>query len=139
MTKSFTAAFAKTPRTGTAVVTAAIGSLSTDAPTNTQLLATAGTDGCVVTKVSAMPRATSGATSLVLFLVKASAPAIYRLIASEAMGSYAGNTASAVPQAVFSGISETAPMRLEAGDKLYVGTQTAVTSGVVFRAEWTDY
>ncbi|WP_219064062.1 hypothetical protein [Pseudomonas sp. UMAB-08] len=48
-------------------------------------------------------------------------------------------TTTAIPETSFSNISESTPIRLEAGDKLYVGTQVALVAGIVFKAEWMDY
>jgi len=40
---------------------------------------------------------------------------------------------------VFAFYSESSPLRLEAGDRLYVGSQVALAGGIVFRAEFTDF
>jgi hypothetical protein len=39
----------------------------------------------------------------------------------------------------FANYSESAPLRLEAGDRIYVGSQVALAGGIVFRAEFTDF
>ncbi len=139
MAKTPTAAFAQTPKTGTAVAVAALSGLSTDTVSGAVLLVTAGAEGAIVTKVTAMPRATVTVTSLALFLVKASAPTVYRIIDSELLPTYAASTSTAIPETVFNNITEQKPLRLEAGDKIYAGSQAAVSSGVIFYAEWTDY
>lgn len=138
MAKTFTAPFAQTPQTATAVATGAVASLSTDAPTNTVLLLTAGADGCIVTSISAIPRATVTASSLVLFLSKDSGTT-KRLIDSELMSAHTVTTTTLIPETVFANISETLPLRLAAGDSLYVGSQVALASGIVFKAEYTDF
>lgn len=137
MAKTFTAPFAQTPKTAQAVVTAA-ATVVDDAPTNTQLLLTAGADGCIVTALSAMPRATVTASSLVLWISK-DGGTTKRLIDSELMAAQTLATTTAIAETVFSRISESAPLRLEAGDKLYVGSQVALASGIVFKAEYTDF
>ncbi len=139
MAKTFTAPFAQTPRTGTAVVTAAVGNATTDAPTGAVLLATAGADGAIVTRLSAMPRTTLSATGLLLFLVKSASPSVYRLIDSEQMTTYAESASVATPETPFPNISESTPLRLEAGDMLYVASKSAIATGIVFKAEWTDF
>lgn len=137
MAKTFTAAFAQTPKTATAVATGA-ATVGTDSPTNTVLLMTAGADGCIVTGLAAIPRATVTASSLLLYLSKDSGTT-QRLIDSELMSAHTVATTTAIPETVFSRISETAPLRLEAGDRLYVGSQVALASGIVFKAEYTDF
>lgn len=138
MAKTFTAPFAQTPKTATAIATSAIGSITTDAPTNTVLLMTAGSDGCIVTRLTAVPRATVTDSSLCLFLSK-DAGVTQRLIDSELLGAQTVNTTTAINEKAFSSISESTPMRLEAGDRLYVGSQVALASGIVFKAEFTDF
>lgn len=137
MAKTFTAPFAQTPKTATAVTTGA-ATVGTDTPTNTVLLMTAGADGCIVTSLAAMPRATVTASSLLLYISKDNGTT-QRLIDSELMGAHTVATTTAIPETVFSRISESAPLRLEAGDKLYVGSQVALAGGIVFKAEYTDF
>lgn len=138
MAKTFTAPFAQTPKTATAVATAAVSGLGTDAPTGTVLLGTAGADGAVVTRLMALPRATVTASSLVLLLSK-DGGVTQRLIDSELMAAYTVAATTAIPETSFGNISDSAPLRLEAGDRLYVGSQVALASGIVFKAEWMDY
>lgn len=137
MAKTFTAPFAQTPMTSTAVVTAAAASITTDTPTGTELVMTAGADGAILTKLTAIPRATATASSLVLFLSK-DGGTTKRFVDSALMAAYTMATTTAVPVTAF-GYSESAPLRLEAGDKLYVGSQVALADGIVFKAEWTDF
>lgn len=137
MAKIFTAPFAQTPKTATAVTTGA-ATAGTDTQTNTVLLMTAGADGCIVTSLAAMPRATVTASSLLLYLSK-DGGTTQRLIDSELMAAQTLATTTAIAETTFSRISESSPMRLEAGDKLYVGSQVALASGIVFKAEYTDF
>lgn len=138
MAKTFTAPFAQTPKTATAVVTGAAGTITGDTPTNTVLLATAGADGAILTRLTAIPRATVTASSLVVFISKDSGTT-KRLIDSELMAAFTVATTTAIPETTFTMYSETTPLRLEAGDQLYVGSQVALASGIVFRAEYTDF
>lgn len=137
MAKTFTAPFAQTPKTATAVVTGA-AVITNDTPTNTVELLTAGADGAIVTSLWAMPRATATASSLVLFLSKDNGTT-KRLIDSELMAAYTMATTTAIPETKFANVSESTPIRLEAGDKLFVGSQVALAAGVVFRAEYMEY
>lgn len=138
MPKVHTAPFAQATRIKTAVVTAAVTGLATDAPTGTVSLLTAGPEGCVVTRITAIPRATVTASSLVLF-VKKSDEAALRLIDSELMAAHTVAATTAIPETVFGNISDSTPLRLDAGDELRVGSQVALASGIVFSAQWMDY
>lgn len=138
MAKTFTAPFAQTPKHKTAVATGAVGSIAGDTPTNTVELLTAGDDGAILTSLKAIPRATVTASSLVLFS-SLDGGTTKRLIDSELMGAQTVSTTAAIAETPFSNYSETAPLRLEAGEKLYVGSQVALASGIVFAAEYTDF
>lgn len=137
MAKTFTAPFAQNPKTVTAVATGAVGTLTGDAPTNTVLLLTAGADGAILTKISAIPRATVTASDLVVFISKDSGTT-KRFIDSKLMAAYTMATTTATPVTSFD-YSESAPLRLEAGDEIYVGSQVALANGIVFKAEYTDF
>lgn len=138
MAKTFTAPFAQTPKIATAVTTAACGTITGDSPTNTVLLMTAGSDGAILTRLSAIPRATNTASCLVLF-TSADTGTTKRLIDSELMAAQTLATTTAIAETIFTIYTETAPLRLAAGEQLYVGNQVALASGVVFRAEYTDF
>ena len=138
MAKIFTAPFAQTPKTLTAVATLAIGGIGTDTVTNTVLIGTAGAEGAIVTRLTAIPRATVTASSLVLFLSKDNG-VTQRIIDSELMSAYTLAATTAVPETPFPNITETTPLRLEAGDKLYFGSQVALAAGIVAKTEWTDF
>ena len=138
MAKTYTAPFAQTPRTSSAVATLAVGSIGTSAPTNVVQVFQAGAEGALVTKLTAIPRATVTASCLYLFLSKDSG-ASYFLVDSELMGAHTVATTTAIPETKFANISETSPIRLEAGDKLYVGSAVALASGIVFTLEATDF
>ena len=136
MANTFTAPFAQTPKTATAVCTA-VATL-TDTPSNTVLLVTAGSDGAILTRLTAIPRATVTASSLVLFISK-DGGTTQRLIDAELMAAYTMATTTLVPETTFSLYTETTPLRLEASDRLYVGSQVALAGGIVFRAEFTNF
>jgi hypothetical protein len=136
---TFTAPFAQNPKSLSVAVTAAVGGLGTDAITGAQLLVTAGSNGAIVSSITAMPRGTVTASSLVLFLVKSATPTIYRPIDSVLMPAYTLATTTAIPVTAFALISDATPLRLEAGDKLYVGSQVALAAGIVFTGRWMDY
>lgn len=136
MAKTFTAAFAQDPKTFTAVATTAVGSLTGDSPTNTHALVTAGAEGAIVTSITAIPRATVTATALYLFISKDGTTK--RLLKSVLMAAHTVAATTEIPVADF-GYSETEPLRLEAGDQLFVGVGVTASSGIVFTAQSTDY
>jgi hypothetical protein len=139
MPKTFTAPFIQKQRTEIAVCTAATGNYNTDAPTNVVLLCNAGADDSIITNLSAIPRNTVSQTSLMLFISK-DGGTTKRLIDSEVMQSYSWNTTTAVPETMFARYTEMTPLRLGAGESLWVGVQVAPnTGGIVFKAEIGDF
>jgi hypothetical protein len=136
MANTFTAPFAQTPKTATAVVTA-VATL-TDTPANTVLLVTAGSAGAILTRLTAIPRATVTASSLVVFISK-DGGTTQRLIDAELMAAYTMATTTLIPETTFALYTESTPLRLEAGDRIYVGSQVALAGGIVFRAEFTNF
>lgn len=138
MTMTNTAAFAQIPKTVDAVATAAIGSITTDAPTNTVLLMTAGANGSILTRLTAVPRGTVTASSLCLFISHDNGTT-QRLKDSVTMSAQTVSTTAGILQTQFANYSETAPLRLGAGDRLYVGSQVALAAGIVFSGEYTDF
>ena len=137
MANTFTAPFAQTPKTATAVATLA-ATVTNDTPTNTVELLTAGTDGAILTRLSAIPRATVTASSLVLW-ISSDGGTTKRMIDAALMSAYTMATTTLVPVTTFATYSEATPLRLMAGDKLYVGSQVALAGGIVFKAEFTNF
>lgn len=138
MPNTFTAPFAQTPKTATAVATGAAGTITGDAPTNTVLLCTAGVNGAILTRLWAIPRATVTASSLIIWISNDSGTT-KRMKDSALMGAQTISTTAAITLTQFTNYSETTPLRLAAGDQVYVGSQVALASGIVFSAEYTDY
>jgi len=136
MAKTFTAPFAQTPQTGFAECTGV--STPADDTVNAVLIATAGSEGALLTAVSAIPRATITATAMYLYISKDSGTTKY-LIDSELILAHTVATTTLIPENFFTNISESSPVRLEAGDEVYVGISVGLAGGVVFKAEWTDF
>lgn len=137
MANTFTAPFAQTPQTASAVATAA-ATVTTDAPTNTVLLLTAGVNGAILTRLWAIPRATVTASSLVIW-ISSDTGTTKRIKDSVLMAAQTLATTTAVSLTQFINYTETTPLRLKAGDQIYVGSQVALASGIVFTAEFTDF
>ncbi len=138
MAKTMTAPFAQTPKNASAVVTDASASLDGLTPTNTVLLLTAGADGALLTRLRAIPRATVTASDLLLWVSLDGGTSKY-LLDSVLMAAHTVATTTAIPMTSFSSYTEDAPLRLEAGAKLYVGSAVALAGGIVFNANYTDF
>lgn len=136
MAKTFEAPFPQMPVTGSAVCTGA-ATWADDNPANTVELFSAGTDGAVITRVSAMPRATVSATSLLLWVQKSGAT-LKRLKTSAVMPAQTVNTTTKNTPVMFE-FSELNTLRLGPGDKLFAGIAVALAAGVVFSVEGTNY
>lgn len=137
MPKTFTRPFPQTQRTASAVCTAA-GAITTDAPTGTVLLYTAPAEGALITKLTAMPRATVTASSLHAYISKDSGTT-QRMKTSALMAAYTQATTTQTPITSFSDVTETTPIRLEGGDRVYVQSEVALAGGIVFSAEISEF
>jgi len=138
MTKTYVAPFAQTPKTAMAIVTGAQGDLDSTTPTDVVLLATIGAEGALLTRLTAIPRATVTPSSLRLFISKTDETGCV-LRSSALMAAYTVADTTAIPVTTFEAFTESAPLRLEAGDKLYVGSAVALAEGIVFNAEYTEF
>lgn len=137
MAKVHEPAFAQNPKTFTAVVTDAVSGLDSDSPTNVAELVVAGAEGCIVTKLTVMPRGTVTASGVYLFLSKDSGTTL-RLVRSTLLSAHTASATTAMPMVDFE-FTETEPLRLEAGDQLYVGAGVAAAVGIVFCATATNF
>ena len=145
MAKTNTAAYPQTIKYDYAVATAATGSLNADTPTNMVTLLTAGGEGNRVTKIWAVPRATSSAGVLYLW-VSTDSGSTKRLALTK---SIAANTVSATSAPVCvefcwnndvaRPISESEPFELENGAILYAGYSQALSDGMVFHTISIEY
>ena len=124
-------------KTGYGVCTAALGSIPAPTLASLKLIATAGPDGAYLAKISAFPQSTVTATGLQAYSSKDNG-VTFQPIGSETLAAYTLATTAKIPETVFGNFNATAPKRLEAGEKVYVGIQIAWPSGVAFNAEWMD-
>ena len=150
---NYTAVFAQTPKTATAVVTAAISSLTADLPTGVVLLMTGApvstlldkdgrpisNGGSILTRLTAMPRGTTAAPNSLLLFLSNDAGVTMRLVDSETLPQQGVAVTAGINETTFANYSETRPFRLGPGDRLYVGAQTALPAGIVFKAEYSDF
>lgn len=138
MAKTFTAPFAQDPNTLHAVVTTACTGINSTTPTNTSLIASAGTNGALLTSLTAIPRGTVTASSLLVFSSLDSG-VTKNLKASILMGAQTVSTTAQITATDFGICSEDNPIRLKAGEQLYVASQEAQAAGIVFESRWTDF
>lgn len=140
MSKIYDAPFPQNPLTASPVFKLACTIGTADAPTNTQLLFTAGTEGAVLTNLWAIPRGVvPAANALYLFLAKSGSASQY-LIDSElmpALGTFNANIK--IPKTKFAEYSELSTMRLGPGDQLWGGIGVASTPGIVFFVQESEY
>jgi hypothetical protein len=126
---TFDPVFTQTIKTASAVATAAKTTYS-DA-TNAVVLYTAPAGGAVLYKLTALPRATVTASQLQLYRLRAG---VYSLIGMATMSAYTmAQTTSPTPTDF--GFTESAPLRVEALDVLYIATGVALAGGIVFDAQ----
>jgi hypothetical protein len=132
------AKFGQNPRTARATVVNAAGTLNAPTVANLQKLFTVPTGGCLLSKLTAMPKATiSGALGLLLY---ATTDGInFTLIDSVTMPSQAISTSGGVVKTYFGDYAENTPDRLEAGLQLWVGITIAQTAGIDFKGSFTDF
>lgn len=133
MALSNDAVFPQAIVTGYANSTSAIGSATTTAPTNTVLLATGGTNGTIITSLTATPRATAAANVLAIYGSTDTGTTKYQ-IAQKVVASDTVSTTDAATTIDF-GYTISAPLFLKAGEQLYVGNMVAdpATSGWIWR------
>lgn len=125
----------QTPLAATAVATTA-NTTYTDSPTNTVLLLAAQTNGCRITRINALARATVTATELQLY-VSADSGTTKKLINSTVMAAYTVAATTAQTE-IDLGYSETSPLILMSTESLYIGIGVTNT-GILFRAEGFAY
>lgn len=148
MAKTYKAPFAQASNSWLGVATTAVpltgsNSLADDSPANTILLGTAGTDGGLITSISAIPRATVTATALYIWS-SIDGGTTKQLIASALMSAYTlaattENTRTVFKHADGTVISESAPIRLQANEKIYCGIGVTLASGIVFSIRESDF
>jgi hypothetical protein len=135
--------YGATQKTATAKATSANAIANTDlddTPSGAALLLTAPAGGCAVTRLTAqlVEPALTTACQLNLYLSKDGGTSMRRL-KSAAHAAYTWAVTTAPAQDDF-GYTESAPLRLEAADRLYVQVRagSAVTDAFAFTAEYAE-
>ena len=103
--------------------------------TNAVLLYTAPANApALVTRLTANPRATVTASRLKVYLCRAAAPTAPFFVRERLMGARTVNETTVGTDVDF-GYTNEDPLKLGAGDLLYVATGVALAGGIVFHAE----
>lgn len=130
--------YAQNQKTADAAPTAAVGNPTSDAPTGTVVLLTAGEKGAIVTRLSVIPRATLAANVGAMLFVSRDTGTTKRLKDAETIPAQTVNVVTGGPaETNFVNYSEDTPLRLAPNEQLWVGVGTI--SNVVFNAEYTNY
>ena len=149
MANTFEAPFAQTPQTASAVAVTAVSMTTSGVEqsatvTNSVLLCTAGVNGAVVTELLALPRATCTASALFIWSSTDTGTNKY-LVGTGLLPAYTlAATTQNIPYSFKHSdnatlISEAAPLRLKAGEQLWVGTGVTLASGIVFNIRYSDF
>lgn len=130
-------AFAQTTVTNPGIITAACVLGAANAPTNTVLAVTAGTDGCLLTALAIIPRSTIAAGTAYAFSSLNGGTDQY-LIGAVAYTLQTITTTSGHTAIQFA-FSESTARRMKAGEQIYVGMTSVATSGSVFDPQWSNF
>lgn len=134
MPKTNTPAFAQDPKTFGAVLTAAGAPAGTDAT----LIFTAGTEGALVSRLSACPLGTVTASGVTFYVEKAGTTVkLAKFSVTVPALTYAAT--ARLPVLVIAEVGEQTPMRLGAGDKVYAASHVANAAGIAVVGEATDF
>lgn len=132
------AAFAQTPKTAPALLTAAVANLASLTPTGVVSAFTAGPNGAIITRISVIPRGSISATGVYMFK-SVDSGATQRFKDSIGLPLQTVSAGANITGAIFPSYSETKPMRLGAGDILYFGLGVAQATGVEVDVEYTNF
>jgi len=133
----FKAPFAQVSKQATVVITAAYDNVNDDSPSSVSALITAGTDGALVTKIQAMPRATVALTPLGLWFSPDGTE--MRIMDQVLMAAHTVATTTAIPKTKFLDYTEALPGRMQSGEQIFAGIGVALTEGICFYAEWNNF
>lgn len=137
MALTFKSPFPQTIKTGAAILTLANGG-TRSAPTNLALLATAGADGALLSRMEAIANGDVTATEIQLYTSIDSGNS-FRLVRSVVMGAQTAAITTARPIQRFEDISENTPLYLQGLERLYASLGAAQASGITVRAAWANY
>lgn len=123
------------PKSNVVNLTTANSSYGT-APTNTQLLVTAGPNGARLTKLQAIPCATVGTANQIQMFRSLDGGTTKFFADSALMATYTMAQTTEAPTTDF-GYSDDSPILLQPNERIYVAEGQSVSVNVI--AEWADY
>jgi hypothetical protein len=126
---------AQAVQTAQAVVTSAKITYTDNA--NSVLLLTAGPNGSIVYGVTALPQGALASTTKVM-LFRSQDGILLSYIRSVLVNAYATDAAATIPTIADIGFTEASPLRLKAGDKLFVGVFAAAANGIAIDCQYED-
>lgn len=131
-------AFAQTPDTAPALLTAAISNLASLTPTGLVTAFTAGPNGAIVTRITVIPRGSVTATGVYMF--KSTDAGVTQHF-KDSIGLPLQNVTAGtnIVGATFPNYSETRPFRVGAGEILSFGLGIAQSNGVDVDVEFTNF
>lgn len=134
-----TARFARNPRNFDAVITAALTNLNTDAPSGAVLLVTAGAQGGIVPRISAILRASlTGGAGIVLF--RSATGAVMRPKGSITIPAQNLSNAEALREVDFVKFNPQRPLYLGPNEQLYVGSMAPPPAGgIIVHGDIIDF
>lgn len=135
MAKTYEPPFAQEKVTGVALLTAAKTTYN-DA-TNAVLLITAGAEGAIVRRVTAIPRATVTASQIQIYRSSDDGTTL-TFYSSVLMAAYTMAQTTAAPVTDFA-ITYAEPWSLAPGERLYAATGVALAGGIIVTAEGENF
>lgn len=130
-------AFAQTTITNPATIAAACVLGAANAPTNTILAVTAGSDGALLTALAVIPRSTVAAGTAYAFSSLDGGVNQF-LIGAIAYPAQTITTTSGITPIQFA-FSESTSRRMKAGEQIYIGMTSVATSGAVADPQWSNF
>lgn len=132
--KTNTPVFAQNPKTFGAILTAAGAANGSDAT----LIFTAGTEGALISRLSICPLGTVTASGVTVYVEKAGETARLPKFSATLPALTMAATAR-LPVLDITAVTESTPVRMGAGDKLFASTFVANAAGVAVVGEASDY
>jgi len=106
--------------------------------TNAVLLVTAGPNGSILYGLTAIPRGVLATDTKVMLFRSQDSGTTLSYIRSVVVAAYGTDAATTKPTLADFGFTETAPLRLKANERLYVGCFAAAANGIALDAQFED-
>lgn len=134
---TFESPYPQTIKTKAVKLTSANGGTRA-APTNLALLAEAGADGALLSRLEALAQGDTTATEIQVYSSTDNG-ASYTLVRSVIMSPQTASVTTPRASAKFEDISENAPLYMQGGERLYATLGAGQAAGIAIRASWANY